>query len=70
MKNSKIQLYQNKNIKLEKNEEESDKDESKDSIDSTELDQQLEDERLKFLNNPNTFQRKRDFFSFYSNHRQ
>ena len=61
---------QNKNIKLEKNEEESDKDESKDSIDSTELDQQLEDERLKFLNNPNTFQRKRDFFSFYSKHRQ
>ena len=53
-------------IILEKNSEESDKDESKDSIDSNELDKKLEEERQKYLNNPESFRKKRDFFSFYS----
>ena len=57
------------NVIKEKSIEESDKDESKDSVNSDELDKELEDERQKFLNNPQSFKRKRDFFSFYSKHR-
>ena len=61
----------NDNIIKEKNSEDnSDKENSKDSIDSKEYNEKLEDERLKFLNNPGSFKRKRDFFSFYSKHRQ
>ena len=56
-------------IIFEKNSEDSDKDESKDSIDSNELDKKLEEERQKYLNNPESFKRKRDFFSFYSKKR-
>ena len=60
----------NNNVILEKSSsEESEKEESKDSVNSEELDIDLEYERQKFLNNPQTFQRKRDFFSFYSKHR-
>ena len=55
---------------MEKKKEESDKDESKDSIDSEEEDKRLEKERQNLLNNPESFKRKRDFFSFYSKHRQ
>lgn len=61
----------NDNIIKEKySEDNSDKENSKDSIDSKEYDEKLEDERQKFLNNPGSFKRKRDFFSFYSKHRQ
>ena len=56
-------------IILEKNSEESDKDESKDSEENNELDKKVEDDRQKYLNNPETFRRKRDFFSFYSKKR-
>ena len=57
------------NTILEKNSEESDNDESKDSIDNNEPDQKLEAERQNYLNNPESFRRKRDFFSFYSKKR-
>ena len=33
------------------------------------LEDEIEKEHQKFLNNPQTFQRKRDFFSFYSKYR-
>lgn len=47
--------------------EENGKDDSKEnSFDSSEYDKKLEEERLKYLNNPETFARKRDFFSFYA----
>ena len=49
------------NIIVEKKSEESDK-----SMDSEELDRDLDAEREKYLNNPQSFARKRDFFSFYS----
>ena len=62
-----IEKDEDDNIILEKNKEESDK--SEDSVDSAE-DEKLEKERQNLLNNPESFKRKRDFFSFYSKNRQ
>ena len=63
LKNNKDEKY---NIIFEKQSEESDKEESKDSVDSDELDKNVE----KMLNNPESFSKKRDFFSFYSKNRK
>ena len=64
-----IEKDKDDNIILEKNKEESDKENSEDSVDSAE-DEKLEKERENLLNNPESFKRKRDFFSFYSKNRQ